>query len=184
MEMKYTNCHHELERESIKTLPYNEVKFKQMINTHYRAKSNGLWVFGDLYNNCDRGVNQNFIVRDNEELGTGDHILVDSYTTGISICTMVSDRAGNLIYEGDFLKDEEMDEEGNRIVGYYPVVYNKDTGCWCIDNSYYKNNSHLVPMIDYFGSDMQVDGNIFDNPDRLPKINYDDNKSPSDGLPF
>jgi len=31
---------------------------------------------------------------------------------------------------------------------------------------------------------MQVDGNIFDNPERLPKINYDDNKSPSDGLPF
>ncbi len=160
------------------------IKFKQMINTHYRAKSNGLWVYGDLYNNCDRGVNQNFIVRDNENIGTGEHILVDSYTTGISICTMVSDRAGNLIYEGDFLRDEETDEEGNKIVCYYPVVYNKDTGCWCIDNSYYKNNSHLVPMIDYFGSDMQVDGNIFDNPDRLPKINYDDNKSPSDGLPF
>ena len=34
-----------------------------MINTHYRAKSNGLWVYGDLYNNCDRGVNQNYIVR-------------------------------------------------------------------------------------------------------------------------
>ena len=40
------------------------IKFKQMINTDYRAKSNGLWVYGDLYNNCDRGVNQNFIVRD------------------------------------------------------------------------------------------------------------------------
>jgi len=155
-----------------------------MINTHYRAKSNGSWVFGDLYNNCDPGVNQNFIVRYNEELGTGDHILVDSYTTGISICTMVSDRAGNLIYEGDFLRDEETDEDGNKIVSYYPVVYNKDTGCWCIDNSYYKKHSNLVPIIDYFGSEMQVDGNIFDNPERLPKINYDDNESPSDGLPF
>ena len=38
------------------------IKFKQMINTHYRAKSNGLWVYGELYNNCDRGVNQNYIV--------------------------------------------------------------------------------------------------------------------------
>ena len=42
-----------------------------MINTHYRAKSNGLWVYGDLYNNCDRGVNQNFIVRDNEDIMLG-----------------------------------------------------------------------------------------------------------------
>ena len=42
--------------------------------------------YGDLYNNCDRGVNQNFIVRDNENIGTGEHILVDSYTTGISKC--------------------------------------------------------------------------------------------------
>ena len=155
-----------------------------MINTHYRAKVDGLWAFGYYYNNCDRGINQDFIVRHNEELGTGDHILVDSYTTGISICTMVSDRAGNLIYEGDFLRDEETDDDGNKIVGYYPVVYNKDTGCWCIDNSYYKDHSSLVPMIDYFGSDMQVDGNIFDNPDRLPKINYDDNKSEENELPF
>jgi len=32
------------------------IKFKEMTNTHYRAKSNGIWVFGYLYNNCDRGV--------------------------------------------------------------------------------------------------------------------------------
>lgn len=147
-----------------------------MTNTHFRAKSNGVWVYGYLYNNFDRGVNQTFIVRDNEDTGNGEHILVDSNTTGISICTMLRDKNGNLIYEGDLLVDEAVSEYGEAIISFVPVVYNEVTGCWCIDNSYYKKHSHLVPIIDYFGSDMLVDGNIFDNPDRLPKMTFDEIK--------
>ena len=45
---------------------------------------------------------------------------------------MVSDTGNFLIYEGDFLRDEETDE-GNKIVCYYPVILIKIQDV-CIDN--------------------------------------------------
>ena len=79
---------------------------------------------------------------------------------------------------------------------YWNELYRVSKHQICSHLSSYRfrnNHSHLVPMIDYFGSDMMIDGNIFDNPERLPKMNFDDikdgyevNKILSDesGMPF
>ena len=139
-----------------------------MINTHYRAKSNGLWVYGDLYNNCDRGVNQNFIVRDNENIGTGEHILVDSYTTGISICTMVKDRNGNLIYEGDFIKYSQ--HKGYMLPNFIAEVqWINDSACFGYKRNDVPNWSTPTPFVEHdelqndFLNFVEVVGNIWDN---------------------
>ena len=153
-----------------------------MFSPHFRAKSNGIWVYGHYYNNCDRGVNQSFIVSDNEETGIGDHFLVDSNT--LSVCTGLRDLQSKLIFEGDFLEDLYKDED-IEIISYVPVVYNNDTATFCIDNSYYKNHISLVSLIDYFGSHLVVNGNIFENPERLSQQNYNKpDRSSVDGLPF
>lgn len=144
------------------------------MNTHFRAKSNGIWVYGDFYNNCDRGVNQNFIVSDNEEAGTGDHIVIDIDT--LSICTGVKDKNGNFIYEGDFLFEEFKNDNGELYRSYYPVVYSIESAAFCVDNSYYKDHTNLVPFISYFGDDLEVDGNIYDNSNRLPQENNDNSQ--------
>ena len=60
-------------------------------------------------------------------------------------------------------------EEGNDISGYHPVVYDPKTCQFCIDNSFKKNGSSLVNIIEYFGIDnIEVVGNIYQTPELLP----------------
>lgn len=81
----------------------------------------------------------------------------------------IQDKDGYDVYEGDILKDTEFDEEGNDISGYYPVVYDPKTCQFCIDNSFKKDGSHLVNIVEYFGIDnIEVVGNIYQNPELLP----------------
>lgn len=81
----------------------------------------------------------------------------------------IEDKDTDLVYEGDILKDTEFDEDGNDISGYYPVVYDYKTCQFCIDNSLKKDGSHLVNIIEYFGSDnIEVIGNIYETPEHLP----------------
>lgn len=149
----------------------------------YKAKSNKVWVQGDYYNNCDRGVNQSFIVCDNEERGTGDHFIVDSST--ISFCTGIKDKNGNLIFENDILIDREITEDGIDISSHCPVVYDVKTGSYCIDNSYYKDHQHLVNMVEYFGlENLEIVGNIFDNKDLLPQRNSPNFENVKQDFPF
>jgi uncharacterized phage protein (TIGR01671 family) len=149
----------------------------------YRAKSNKKWVYGDYYNNCDRGVNQSFIVCDNDQRGTGDHFIIDNSTLGI--CTGIKDKNNELIFEGDILIDREITEDGIDISSYYPVVYNVKSGSYCIDNSYYNDNQNLVNMVEYFGlENLEIVGNIFDNKNLLPQRNSPNFENVKTDLPF
>lgn len=119
------------------------------------------WIHGCLHNYYDGSFYTIITVIDNERMETIEYH-VEPLTVGQS--TGVKDNLGNDIYEGDILAN--VGEDGN--TRYYPVVYNDKTGCYCIDNSYYKNNSHLVTMTEFFGSNLVVVGNVHDNPYLLP----------------
>jgi uncharacterized phage protein (TIGR01671 family) len=75
----------------------------------------------------------------------------------------VKDKSGNEIFEDDLLIDVEFDEDGNDISSMHPVVYDVESGVWCVDNSYAKNGTSLVSMVDYFGKEnLEIWGNIYE----------------------
>ena len=76
--------------------------------------------------------------------------------------TGIFDKNGIEIFQNDLLIDRETDDEGNDISSVYPVIYNPKQGAWCVDNSYKKDGSSLVSMVDYFGlENLEVYGNIY-----------------------
>ena len=78
--------------------------------------------------------------------------------------TGILDKNGVEIFEDDFLLDIEFDEEEGNISSKHLVIYNTKNGVWCIDNSYKKDHSSLVPLVDYFGiENLEVYGNYFEN---------------------
>lgn len=49
-----------------------------------------------------------------------------------------------------------------------PVVYDVNQCCFSVDNSFKKDGSRLVNIIDYFGvENLEVVGNIYENPELL-----------------
>lgn len=76
--------------------------------------------------------------------------------------TGIIDKNGIEIFQNDLLIDRETDHEGNDISSVMPVIYNPKQGAWCIDNSFKKDGSSLVSMVDYFGlENLEVYGNIY-----------------------
>jgi uncharacterized phage protein (TIGR01671 family) len=77
--------------------------------------------------------------------------------------TGILDKNGVEIFEDDFLLDIEFYEEEGNISSKHLVVYDSENGIWCIDNSYKKDFSSLVPLVDYFGKEnLEVYGNYFE----------------------
>jgi uncharacterized phage protein (TIGR01671 family) len=76
--------------------------------------------------------------------------------------TGIFDKNGIEIFQNDLLIDRETDDEGNDISSVFPVIYNPKQGAWCVDNSYKKDGSSLVSIVDYFGlENLEVYGNIY-----------------------
>ena len=86
--------------------------------------------------------------------------------------TGLTDKNGKEIYEGDLLLDKEFTEDDFDISGKYPVVYDVNQCCFCVDNSFKKDGSSLVNIIDYFGvENLEVIGNVYENSELLNPSN-------------
>lgn len=82
--------------------------------------------------------------------------------------TGIQDKYGKDVYEGDILKDTEFDDDDFDISGYYPIIYDDKTCQFCIDNSFKKDGSHLVNIVEYFRiENIEVVGNIYETPELL-----------------
>ena len=94
--------------------------------------------------------------------------MVDSYTTGISICTMVKDRNGNLIYEGDFIKYSQ--HKGYMLPNFIAEVqWINDSACFGYKRNDVADWSSPTPFAEHdelqndFLNFVEVVGNIRDN---------------------
>ncbi len=68
------------------------------------------------------------------------------------------------VFVGDYLRDSILDYEG-KTVGYchLPVVYDVNTCQYCVDTSFNKDGKYLVNIVEYFGKNLFISGNIFEN---------------------
>ena len=92
---------------------------------------------------------------------------VDNYevfTNTIGEFTGLTDKNGVKIFEGDYLFDLEIDRETQiDLSSKHPVVYDNCHACFCVDTSFLKNGSYLVPILQYFTREqLEVIGNIHD----------------------
>jgi uncharacterized phage protein (TIGR01671 family) len=140
------------------------------------------WVYGDFYRYYNGSLHSTITNIDDEQMQSNEYS-VELNTVGE--WTGLLDKNGKKIFEGDLLIDRSVDHDGQEILSYYPVVYDVKTASYCVDNSYYKNHSNLVNMVDYFGiENLEVGGNIHDNPELLPKESAPNKIEDEDGLPF
>lgn len=79
----------------------------------------------------------------------------------------LTDKYGKDIYEGDYIVDRYPIDDEDLSLGYnerlLPVVWCEKSLAWCVDTSFVKDGSHLVPIKEYFGEFLEVKGNIYEN---------------------
>lgn len=121
----------------------------------YRAKrtDNGEWVEGyyTYYHNGMNGTEDTRHVIRDTSTKPGKLYFVDSST--LCQCTGMTDKNGKLIFENDIVT---IDEE------YWRIEWNEDTARWIIDQE-----GTIYDFDNYWSSEIEVIGNIFDNKDLL-----------------
>ena len=95
---------------------------------------------------------------------SGGHSLNIDENTKLMQYIGIKDKHGVEIYEGDLLLDSFIDDDGVKIISTHEVIYCEKTAQYCIDNSYYKNKSSLINLVEYFDNNLEVCGNIYENP--------------------
>lgn len=141
----------------------------------FRGKrlDNGEWVEGGIYLECEKC----FIIRsvryipdtrdwdtaeyyENNPTFTMEKIAVDPETVGQF--TGVKDKNGKKIFDGDVIRERVGDHDAGSL---YTVHWVERDGFLFVDNHYKFEWKHDV----YFTKDIEVVGNVFDNPELVGK---------------
>lgn len=80
-------------------------------------------------------------------------------------CTGLTDKNRKKIWENDIVRCyADTDDFGNDLFFYYKVVWHEKYHCWWLSEIYVKEDEFLYQ---YASDDIEVIGNIFDNPELL-----------------
>ena len=129
----------------------------------FKAKriSDGQWVEGYLYKQV--GVKDRIYFAIEVIDNTVKAYEVDEST----ICQYIglSDKNGNKIWENDIVKCyADTDDLGNDLYFYYRVIWHENYHCWWLSDIHTVEDEYLHQ---YNSSDIEIIGNIFDNPELL-----------------
>ena len=75
-------------------------------------------------------------------------------------CTGLKDKNGTLIYEGDVVKN-------NRLSNVYSVFWHNDGVCFLFKNLKVKNTISMYVLLQDYKDDLEVIGNIYENPELI-----------------
>ena len=130
----------------------------------FKAKriDNGEWVEGYLsYPFCTKKGNESYYLYAKDSLGFFCRCVVDAYT--ICQCTGLKDKNGKLIWENDVVKQfADCNELGNSLYFFYQIRWNNEYSAF-EGYEIYTEETVLFPDLE----DIEVIGNIFDNPELL-----------------
>lgn len=140
----------------------------------FKAKriDNGEWVEGyySLHPHPFSGFLKDFIFAPyydmEEECGYDNGYQIDRET----LCQYIglTDKNGNKIWENDVVKCyADTDDLGNDLFFFYKVIWHEKYHCWWLSNIHILEDEYLH---EYNPSDIEVIGNIFDNPELQKEV--------------
>ena len=146
-------------------------KAKTMIKKHKNNGFNNVWVEGDLIENQGEYYIHPKANSVNVEGELGKLIVMHEVQPN-TVCqyTGLKDKNGNKIWENDIVKCyADTDDLGNDLYFFYKVIWHESYHCWWLSDIHTLEDEYLHQ---FNPSDIEVIGNIFDNPELL---NYVDN---------
>ena len=145
----------------------------------FKAKriDNGEWVEGGVLHQTDYygdKVDKYFIIDGTctVDYDIGETFEVDENT----VCqyTGLKDKNGNKIWENDIVKCyADTDDLGNDLYFFYKVIWHESYHCWWLSDIHTLEDEYLHQ---FNPSDIEVIGNIFDNPELLNYVDNDASK--------
>lgn len=125
----------------------------------FRGKrlDNGEWVEGQLLEATPSGKTAHLI-----SVNHFIHALIDPKTIGQY--TGLTDRNGKRIFEGDIVEGSDFNSED----GYGEIMWDEQTARFAIIGN---TNNLFIDFDFYFGNEIEVVGNIHDNPELLESRN-------------